>query len=142
MNSAFGIWGQEEPDKFQDDLTKAQAVWDVFGPKVIGLFGDLTEKRKNSLAGLYRQKAKLEKKISKARTQYIKDSFISQLAHIDTQIALLEGAIATNAPEGDVDDLESPKGSPVPWILGGILLVGTVGVVAYVLTREQGKKNA
>ena len=142
MNSAFGIWGQEEPDKFQDELTKAQAVWDVFGPKVIGLFGDLTEKRKNSLTGLYNQKAKLEKKISKARTQYIKDSFISQLAHIDKQIALLQNALETGAPEGDADNLKSPKGSPVPWILGGILLVGTVGVVAYALTRERGKKNA
>jgi hypothetical protein len=133
---------KEKKATFDLDLAKAGAIWDTFGPKLISLVGDLTAKRKNSLAGLYRQKATLEKKIAKARTKYLRDSLVSQLAHIEKQIALLQGAIQTGAPKGEIDDLTAPKGSPWPWVFGGLALFGVMGGLAYVLTREKGKNNA
>ena len=111
-------------------------------PTVVGVATDLVQSRKNSLTGLGNKKAKLQKKLAKTSNPYDQANIAEQIKQIDAQIEALQYAISTDAPPSALDEqLEDsqPNASPVPWILGGIVLVGVGGTLIWVLTK--GKKK-
>jgi hypothetical protein len=36
---------------------------------------------------------------------------------------------------------QEPKKSYIPWIIGGVVLVGIVGIITYLLTRKKDQKE-
>ena len=111
-------------------------------PTVFDVASDLIQKRKNSLTGLQNKKAQLQKKLAKKSNPYDKANLEKQIKQIDAQIDALQYAISTDAPPSALDEqLEQsqPGASPVPWILGGIVLVGVGGTLIWALTK--GKKK-
>ncbi len=148
MNGNFGLWpvgplggpGYFHPPLGAVDWDQISAGFSTLAPQVVGVISDLTRKRKESLQGLLNEKARLEKKLSKAKTTWDRDKYRQQIEVIDGQITALQNAISTDAPESSLDlQLEENKpttGNPVPFILGGVAVLGLGGLLVYTLTRK------
>jgi hypothetical protein len=111
----------------------------VLAPTVIGIGSDLIQKRKNSMSGLQSQMAKLKKKLDKTTNPYDRANLEAQINQIAQQMENLQAAIDTNAPPNALDtqlEQSKPGASPLPWVLGGLALVGVVGVSIWAITRK------
>jgi hypothetical protein len=111
----------------------------VLLPQVVGVISDLTRKRKESLAGLINEKARLQKKLSKATTTWDRDKYSEQIAAVERQIIALETAISSDAPPSALDEQlqkSKPQAGALPWVIGGLAVVGLGGLLVWKLTQK------
>ena len=147
MIGSFGLWpvgplGSSHTSSVGAvDWDQVATAFSTLAPPVVGVVSDLTRKRKESLTGLTNERARLEKKLSKAKTSWDREKYSDQIEAVDAQIAALQAAISTDAPESSLDiQLEQNKpttGNPLPFVLGGIAVLGLGGLLVWSLTKKE-----
>ena len=135
----LGVPGSWNPPLGEVDWDQIDQALTVFGPHVVGTVTELTRKRKESLSGLLSEKARLQKKLSKANTSWDRDKYTDQIAIVDGQISALESAISTGAPPSSLDkhlEENTPGASAVPFVLAGVAVIGLGALLVWSLTKK------
>ena len=150
MDNKWGLWpvgplgAAGGPGSYGQGLT---IDWDQVNeaitkvaPGIIGVASDLVQQRKQTLAGLKNQRAKLQKKLDKSSNPYDQANLRDQIGTLDMQIGQLEMALLADAPASALDEAlanSTPDYNLTPIILGGVAVIGIAIIATALLTRKK-----